>query len=85
MRRRARVAGMVLALLMGLLAATFFRAQVVRGTAWALQADSNRLRVLPVPAPRGTIFDRYGNIIADNVPSYSVSLFPAPIDSLAAR
>ena len=83
-RGRARAAGVVLAVLMGVLAATFFRAQVVRGTAWALQADSNRLRVLPVPAPRGTIFDRYGNIIADNIPSYSISLFPAPIDSLAA-
>lgn len=69
---------------MGLLGAVFFRAQVVRGTAWALQADSNRLRVLPIPAPRGTIFDRNGEVVADNVPSYSVSLFPAPSDSLRA-
>ncbi len=83
-RRRARVAVGVLAALMGVLTLVFFRAQVVRGTAWALQADSNRLRVLPVPAPRGTIFDRYGKVIADNVPSYSVSLFPAPLDSLEA-
>ena len=83
-RRRAHAAGVVLALLMGLLTVAFFRAQVVSGTAWALQSESNRLRVLTVPAPRGTIFDRYGNVIADNAPSYSISLFPAPIDSLAA-
>ena len=82
-RRRAHAAGVVLALLMGLLTVAFFRAQVVSGTAWALQSESNRLRVLPVPAPRGAIFDRYGNVIADNAPSYSISLFPAPIDSLA--
>lgn len=73
---------MVLVALMGILGAAFFRAQVVRGTAWALQADSNRLRILPIPAPRGTIFDRNGEVVADNVPSYSVSLFPAPTDSL---
>ena len=83
-RGRARFAAVVLALMMGLLAVAFFRAQVVRGTAWALQSESNRLRVLPVPAPRGTVFDRYGKVIADNVPSYSISLFPAPRDSLAA-
>jgi penicillin-binding protein 2 len=84
--RRARAQGAVLILgaLLLILLASFFRSQVVRGTAWALQADSNRLRVLPVPAPRGTIFDRYGEVIADNVPSYSLSLFPAPVDSVAS-
>lgn len=82
-RARARGASMIVAVLMLILVGSFFRSQVVRGTAWALQSDSNRLRVLPVPAPRGTIFDRYGRIIADNVPSYSVSLFPAAVDSIA--
>ncbi len=81
---RARAAAVVLVALMGLLTIVFFRAQVVRGTAWALQSESNRLRVLPIPAPRGTIFDRYGKVIAENVPSYSISLFPAPLDSLDA-
>ncbi len=83
-RSRARGAAVILAVLMGVLIISFFRAQVVRGTAWALQSDSNRLRVLPLAAPRGTLFDRNGRIIADNVPAYSVSLFPAPVDSIAA-
>jgi penicillin-binding protein 2 len=73
--------GMLL-LALAVLGVAFYRAQVVRGPAWALQSDSNRLRVLPVPAPRGTIFDRNGRIVAENVPSYSVSLFPAPPDSI---
>jgi penicillin-binding protein 2 len=83
-RTRANGASIILGVLLVVLVASFFRSQVVRGTAWALQSDSNRLRVLPVPAPRGTIFDRFGEIIADNVPSYSVSLLPAPVDSVAA-
>jgi len=82
-RNRATGAAVILGILLLILIGSFFRAQVVRGTAWALQSDSNRLRVLPVPAPRGTLFDRYGRIIADNVPSYSVSLFPAAVDSVA--
>jgi penicillin-binding protein 2 len=83
-RRQAQAATAVVALLLGILVISFFRAQVVRGSTWTLQSDSNRLRVLPLPAPRGTIFDRYGRIIADNVPSYSISLFPAPSDSIRA-
>jgi penicillin-binding protein 2 len=81
---RAQGAGLILGLLLLILLGSFFRAQVVRGSTWALQADSNRLRVLPVPAPRGTIFDRYGRIIADNVPSYSAALFPASQESIEA-
>lgn len=81
-RRLARGALVILVVLLGILAVALFRAQVVRGSSWALQSDSNRLRVLSVPAPRGTVFDRYGRVVADNVPSYSVSLFPAPQDSI---
>lgn len=73
-----------LAAVMGILAVAFFRAQILRGAAWTLESDSNRLRLVSVPAPRGTIFDRYGDVVADNVPSYSVSLLPAPIDSIGA-
>ena len=75
----------VLALVLGILLISFYRAQVVRGPAWALQSESNRLRVLAVPAPRGTVFDRYGSIVAENVPAYSVSLFPAALDSIEAN
>ncbi|MSR23436.1 MAG: penicillin-binding protein 2 [Gemmatimonadetes bacterium] len=81
-RQRARAAVAGLAVVMGILALAFFRIQVVKGSAWALQSESNRLRVVQVPAPRGTIFDRYGRVIAENVPSFTVSLFPAALDSM---
>ena len=83
-RRRARTAAIVLGAVMAVLAVAFFRAQVVRGADWTLASDSNRLRLISVPAPRGTVFDRYGEVVADNVPSYSVSLLPAPMDSIEA-
>jgi penicillin-binding protein 2 len=37
-----------------------------------------------VPAPRGTIFDRNGRIVADNVPGYAVTILPASRDSIMA-
>lgn len=81
-RRRARGAVVVLVLLLGGLVFSFFQTQVLQNPAYALQSEKNRLRPLTVPAPRGTIFDRNGRIVADNVPGYALSLLPAPQDSM---
>ena len=85
--RRSRAQGgfLVVAVLMGLLGVAFFRAQVLRSAAWELQAESNRLRQLDVPAPRGTIFDRNGDVLADNVPGYAVVLLPDHRDTIRLR
>ena len=83
-RRRAQGAYLVVALFMGTLLAAFFRVQVVRSDAWELRAESNRLRQLPVTAPRGTIYDRNGRILADNVPGYAITLLPGPVDTIRA-
>ncbi len=84
LRRRAK--GLVFAtgvILAGLIIA-FFRLQVLQSDDWVLRASSNRVRVLPIPAPRGTIYDRNGIIIADNVPGYSITVLPGPVDSVRA-
>ena len=84
--RRQRAHGAIFVVLgfMGLLLGAFFRVQVLGSTTWSLRAESNRLRQLPMPAPRGTIYDRDGKILADNVPGYAVTLLPGPPDSIRA-
>ncbi|CAN5229623.1 penicillin-binding protein 2 [soil metagenome] len=54
----------------------FFQAQVLSGAQYALRSEENRLRPIPIPAPRGTILDRHGEIVATSVTGYSVSLLP---------
>lgn len=81
-RRRANGAYVIVVLFMSTLIASFFRIQVLRSDQWELQAESNRLRQLPVAAPRGTIYDRNGTILADNVPGYAIILLPGPPDSI---
>jgi penicillin-binding protein 2 len=83
-RRRAGGAYVIVALFMGTLVFAFFRIQVLGSSTWELRAESNRIRTLPVPAARGTIYDRHGAIIADNVPGYSVTILPGPVDSVRA-
>ena len=58
--------------MLAILVFQFFRVQVLRSGDYVLRAESNRLRLLPVPAPRGTVFDRSGRVIADNTPGYAV-------------
>ncbi|MDX1493087.1 MAG: penicillin-binding protein 2 [Longimicrobiales bacterium] len=84
LRRRAFGAYVAIALLMGTLIFAFFRIQVLGSSTWELQAESNRVRILPIPAPRGTIYDRNGKIVADNVPGYSITILPGPRDSVRA-
>jgi penicillin-binding protein 2 len=83
-QRRALGAYVVLGLLMATLAIAFFRIQVLRSSTWELRAESNRIRQLPIPTPRGIIYDREGRILADNVPGYAITLLPGPLDSMRA-
>ncbi|MCA9736455.1 MAG: penicillin-binding protein 2 [Gemmatimonadota bacterium] len=83
-RRRARIAGGIVAACLGVLGLASFRLQVVGSDQWVLQSESNRLRPLPLPPPRGTLFDRNDNILAESVPGYEVTLLPGPADSMHA-
>ncbi len=52
----------------------YFRTQIVDHGKYELQSESNRLRPITRPAPRGVITDRHGEVIAENVPGYTVAL-----------
>ncbi|MFH1499434.1 MAG: penicillin-binding protein 2, partial [Verrucomicrobiota bacterium] len=82
--QRGTLASRLLLAVFALLALAFFRLQVVEHDRYHLRSESNRLRPIPLPAPRGLIVDRLGNVIAENVPGYSVSLLAANEDSLRA-
>jgi penicillin-binding protein 2 len=82
--RRSRVAVVLLVGIFALLTSAFFRTQVTGASAWALQSEKNRLREVPLAAPRGIIYDRTGKIIAENLPGYTVSILSLNPDSLRA-
>jgi len=49
-----------------------FDIQILRGSNFVNQANENRTRIISDPAIRGTIYDRNGVVLAQNVPSYNV-------------
>ena len=83
-QRRGRLSSLLVTGIMAVLATAFFRTQVLDFQQYALRSEENRLREVPLPAPRGQILDRHGEVIADNIPGYTVSLVSPGPDSLAA-
>jgi len=61
-------------LMMLALAAGLWRLQVLRADDFRLQAEQNRIRKVPLLAPRGKLFDRDGHLLVDNYPSVSCFL-----------
>ncbi len=49
--------------------------QILRGEEYARQAEDNRLRSVPVTAPRGFILDRNGTVLAENEPAFTLLLY----------
>lgn len=58
--------------------------QVFTFERFARIAIQNRMRPVTIRAPRGTIYDRNGRVIAENVVGYEVLLMPAPERALRA-
>jgi len=82
--RRARAARLVVLGIAAVMLTAFFRTQIVDHRTYATQSEDNRFRPIPLVAARGTIYDRRGRILAENVPGFTVALLPGPEDSLRA-
>ena len=64
---------------LAMFAIIFFRLwylQVLSGDQYVKQASTNQIRKLAIPAPRGQIVDRTGNILVDSKPTIAVQLSP---------
>jgi len=83
-RERADIARLVLIGAFLVLTGAFFRTQVLQHDKFQLKAETNRLRPISLTPPRGSILDRNGLVIAENVPGYSVKLLATSVDSLRA-
>jgi penicillin-binding protein 2 len=82
--RRSRAAAIMVSGVLVFLLSGFFRTQILQHRQFATQSEENRLRQIPLPAPRGTIYDRKKQIIAESIVGYSVSFISPSVDSLRA-
>jgi penicillin-binding protein 2 len=72
----------ILVILTLFLVGRFFYLQIVQYDVYATLSDKNRIQVQPLPPIRGLIYDRNGELLADNSPSYNLTLTSERIENL---
>jgi len=74
LRVRLRIIQVFVLVLLGVLCLRLYKLQIIDGKRYSNVAENQRIRLLPIPAPRGVIFDRNGKLLVDSRPIYSVIL-----------
>jgi penicillin-binding protein 2 len=74
LRLRLRIIQALVIVLITVLGVRLYFLQIVKGAYYAERAENQRIRLLPIAAPRGAIFDRNGKILVDSRSIYNVIL-----------
>src|SRR5215472_9107258 len=80
--QRALVCAAVMGLATLALIARLFVLQVARHDYYAELSQGNRVRTEPIPAARGLILDRHGQLIAGDQPAYQLELVPEEVPDI---
>ena len=81
---KTRVTGVMLAVLFffTVLLLRLFHLQIIEGEEYRRLSDSNSIRLRALDPPRGLIFDRGGELMVDNRPSFDLSVVPKDAGSI---
>jgi len=87
---RRKATGLIIALgaLLAVLVVGLLNMQIFLGDYYEGLSRNNRMRFMYIKAPRGRIVDRQGVVLADNRPSYNITVIPediADVKSIASR
>ena len=74
LRGRLQIIQVLALVILSVLAVRLYLLQIIEGRRYAEIAENQRIRLLPIPAPRGNIFDRDGQLLVSSRPIYSVIL-----------
>ncbi|MFB9145094.1 penicillin-binding protein 2 [Halomonas alkalicola] len=83
-RVRALLAAVLVFAMTGLLMGRLAYLQVVQHELYSTRSEKNRVRVEPLPPTRGLIYDRNGVLLAENRPTYNLTLVRERVDDLDA-
>jgi penicillin-binding protein 2 len=85
---RLAIASYIIVGMIGVLLLGFWKLQVIDADKYSSLAERNRVREIPVIAPRGRMLDRDGRVLVDNRPAFSVLLLredPAQVEKHLAE
>jgi len=79
---RAALAFSIVVIMLGVLLGRIYYLQVIEHDRYVAMSEDNRVQLQPVPPTRGLIYDRNGELLADNRPSYSVTLLKEEVKDI---
>jgi penicillin-binding protein 2 len=78
---RVKIAGAIIIAAMALLCVNLWRLQVLRGESYDEKSRKNMVRLIRLPAPRGSILDCNGKVLAENRPGFQFSVVAQELDN----
>lgn len=79
---RVIVTAILLVTLTAVVIGRLVQLQVVQYETFSAQSQGNRIRVQPIPPIRGLVFDRNGELLAENMPSWQLELTAEQVPNL---
>lgn len=83
LKSRFTVLLLVVLLIFTVLVLRLWYLQVISTERYQLLSEKNRIRYLPVAAERGPIYDRYGELLVDNRPGFTIAALRQEVDDSA--
>ncbi|WP_269619740.1 penicillin-binding protein 2 [Zhongshania sp. BJYM1] len=81
-RHRVTVSILILLTMTTIVVARYSQLQISDYDIYKTQSDRNRIQLLPIAPKRGLIFDRNGMLLAENIPSYTLTVVKERVQSL---
>ena len=81
---RTVTAILIMLALLGVILGRYYGLQITDYETYRTQSESNRVKLQPLPPKRGLIYDRNGVLLADNRPSFTLSVIKERVPDLEA-
>ena len=81
---RAVGAAVIVGMLTLLLVGRLVHLQIFKHQHFTTLSENNRVKIVPIAPTRGLIFDRRGEILAQNLPAYSLEVVPEAVEDIDA-
>jgi penicillin-binding protein 2 len=74
-QRKLKILGILIIVIFIFFIGSFWYIQIIQEAKYKELSQHNYLRIVPLKAPRGDIYDRNGALLASNRPSFNIALF----------
>ena len=79
-QRRLIVLRLSVVVVLAILLIRVWYIQIVKGEEYAVLSEQNRVRMVYLKPPRGLIYDRHHNLLANNIPSFNLYVVLSDVD-----